>query len=809
VQGRQTLAIDFEGHVTQFVYDDVPQAGHSVATGQLIEKKFFDNLTQYDGGAGTAVESVSYQYDEFGRTTSVSTIRRDPLTGVVQAPDVVTTTYTAQGQIESITSAQGTIHYAYDPVNGQQTQTWTGTDPDAPVNDFGYTFDKLGRLSTVTVYRRNSQTLSTPEVSQYQYDLLGNLVRLFAANGDVTEYVYDSFNRLIRLTNYAPDSTPNDVSDNAKLSEFQYDVKADGSRSAAHEDFWDVDSNGNVLSHEHHDITWLYDQINRLVEEDYSSSDADSYIAHYSFDLTGNRLQKTTDWTANGTGIDETVNSVYDANDRLLTETQVDASMAAGVDQLTTFGYDHTTQTSKTVQVEGVEVNGAIGSQITSQVNYTYNVQGQLALAIISEYGNVGDGPAATWIEIKRTIASYTYDESGIRITATEEILEDSDQNPETDLTESSFTSTKYLNDPQNLTGYSQVLQETQRGATNQIIKTIISTVGLDVLAQATYGQPLPTEGMPLVLLYDGHGSTRMLANAAGLLAVIASTPQQFQYDAYGNAIAFDPANAATSLLYSGEQWDQRIQMQYLRARYYDASRGRFLGLDRFAGKFNDPQSLHKYVYTNNNPANYIDPTGRFEGLVSFQVAIGISATLAGTGVGYLAGGWKGALVGALVGAAAGTYVAVFYGQYLAIYAIGMWAELSAAVGGAIATGSQFVQGPYGRTAVSNIQRIIDLAKSDSTQKFVTLYSRLSQAPNGSRWLNAGVEKSLADAGNRAGRVLYEIRVPQALLNEFTKIGAVRTESVTEIADGARGLAYVFDPQVIPYILEFIKEVSG
>jgi hypothetical protein len=64
VQGRQTLAIDFEGHVTQFVYDDVPQAGHSVATGQLIEKKFFDNLTQYDGGAGTAVESVSYQYDE-------------------------------------------------------------------------------------------------------------------------------------------------------------------------------------------------------------------------------------------------------------------------------------------------------------------------------------------------------------------------------------------------------------------------------------------------------------------------------------------------------------------------------------------------------------------------------------------------------------------------------------------------------------------------------------------------------------------------------------------------------------------------
>jgi hypothetical protein len=38
--------------------------------------------------------------------------------------------------------------------------------------------------------------------------------------------------------------------------------------------------------------------------------------------------------------------------------------------------------------------------------------------------------------------------------------------------------------------------------------------------------------------------------------------------DAYGNSLGFNPANAITTLLYSGEQFDQRIAMQYLRARY-------------------------------------------------------------------------------------------------------------------------------------------------------------------------------------------------------------------------------------------------
>jgi RHS repeat-associated protein len=75
--------------------------------------------------------------------------------------------------------------------------------------------------------------------------------------------------------------------------------------------------------------------------------------------------------------------------------------------------------------------------------------------------------------------------------------------------------------------------------------------------------------------------------------------------------------------LYSGEQFDSKIGQQYLRARYYDPVTGRFNRLDPFFGNLNDPQSLHKYLYTHADPVNGIDPSGN-----SFVASISVSMNI-------------------------------------------------------------------------------------------------------------------------------------------------------------------------------------
>ncbi len=125
-------------------------------------------------------------------------------------------------------------------------------------------------------------------------------------------------------------------------------------------------------------------------------------------------------------------------------------------------------------------------------------------------------------------------------------------------------------------------------------------------------------------LLYDGHGSTRAVVDAAGAIQ------QRYGYDAYGKmlsgaALTSDLTTALVSLLYSGEKTD-KTGLQYLRARYYDPANGRFVGLDPFGGNLQDPQSLHKYLYTHGNPVMGIDPSGMMEGLAGLGTAMSIGA---------------------------------------------------------------------------------------------------------------------------------------------------------------------------------------
>jgi len=61
---------------------------------------------------------------------------------------------------------------------------------------------------------------------------------------------------------------------------------------------------------------------------------------------------------------------------------------------------------------------------------------------------------------------------------------------------------------------------------------------------------------------------------------------------------------------YNAEATDFDTGMQYLRARYYDATAGHFFQEDDYRGRYTYPVSMNRYAYTYNNPVAYIDPSG-------------------------------------------------------------------------------------------------------------------------------------------------------------------------------------------------------
>ncbi len=117
-----------------------------------------------------------------------------------------------------------------------------------------------------------------------------------------------------------------------------------------------------------------------------------------------------------------------------------------------------------------------------------------------------------------------------------------------------------------------------------------------------------------------------------------------------------------TSFTFTGREWDEDAGLYYYRARYYDASTGRFLQQDPDPGKVSQPATVvNKYVYVGNAPNVFTDPTGKFWWLLlSAVVSFGINYTTAinsGASTGQ-------ALISGLIGGVSGL-IAPGFGSYL------------------------------------------------------------------------------------------------------------------------------------------------
>jgi len=62
---------------------------------------------------------------------------------------------------------------------------------------------------------------------------------------------------------------------------------------------------------------------------------------------------------------------------------------------------------------------------------------------------------------------------------------------------------------------------------------------------------------------------------------------------------------------FTGKPVSQTTGLYYEYGRWYDPTLGRFISQDPVAGFLSDPQSLNPYVYVENSPTTYTDPTGQ------------------------------------------------------------------------------------------------------------------------------------------------------------------------------------------------------
>jgi RHS repeat-associated protein len=178
---------------------------------------------------------------------------------------------------------------------------------------------------------------------------------------------------------------------------------------------------------------------------------------------------------------------------------------------------------------------------------------------------------------------AYTYDPDGNRISKTDNIAQ---------------TTTQYLVDTNNLTGYAQVVEELDAANTVQVVYTY----GLDLISQNRHR--IASYWNKSYYGYDGTGSVRYLMDGTGTVT------DTYTYDAFGTMLE-KTGTTTNAYLFQGEQFDDTLGLYYLRARYMDSNVGRFATMDSFDGDEREPLTLNKYVSFNSDPVDKYDPAGQ------------------------------------------------------------------------------------------------------------------------------------------------------------------------------------------------------
>ena len=610
-EGNVIESSDAERAVTRYSYD---------ALGRNIRTSYPDgtsDTTAYDAAQRTvtytdpAGNRQRQSMDVLGRVTSIQEERDgsfQPLQSYAYNLAGMTTSttdgnaqttsyaYDARGQMTSVTDPMGqTTQYTYTIGGNLMLVKY----PDGQQNYYQY--DELGRR-TLLQKASGSQTTNT-------YDVRGNVTQIMTGKSEAirfeynnddlitkwsgpdfsTSYTYDRVGRRLTMTDAHGTTAYSYQPDNGFLSTLTY---PDGTsirytyNTQSRTGYTVTSSSGEETN-----VTAALDRMSRVTELDVNNGSGGAGLQSVgttgsldtmTFDYTPNSLIKSQS-SANGLS----TSFQYKGND--LTGMAVSQSGTP----LQQFGYEWdgsknitSITNNSTTDTFGYDALNRIGTETQGDESrgYSYDANGNRA--------SMGSGKL---FGLKN--AEYTYDSlSRLTKAAGEGIEVGYSYNGDGLLyerTSAGKTTRYYYDEEAKLIAEAEVV-----GGTPKMTYVYIYDLSGRIWAR----KDLATDQLQYFHL-NGHGDVVGLSDSSG------KTLNQYSYDIWGGPLTAEET-VPNVLRYAGEYWDDTTGLQYLRARWYDPSMGRFMGEDTYQGEIANPLTLNWYTYVSNNPLKYVDPSG-------------------------------------------------------------------------------------------------------------------------------------------------------------------------------------------------------
>ena len=678
-----TLKKDFKGEIPK-IYDS--------------SLTCFDTLSYtYDNKGRVAKEensdgsSVSYEYDVSGNVTKETnvTVENDKT-----KTTVTTYTYDDMGNLLTTQSEGDSATYVYDKAgrtlrvtqNGETTRTlydnegrviqeiapedYDSSKDGLPTSNtyadanagHRYVYNQatgnldsetnhLGVKTIYTYYSTGEKKTETFDIYKYDYNINGNLTKVYVDGVNTLSYNYDEDYNLT-----------SEVYANGQSIRYRYD------------------DNNNLVSQYHNNdtsayVTFSYNTDNELTQkvnadtglkyvygennsvEVYRLSD-DTLVQSYTEDVTeadeDNGIEAKTDVTESHFGTtyssvikDKSVSYINGNNTFEYSYTENDNAVASDVikyngTSVLNAGYTYDNNGNVTEKnygnsrsvINAYDIKGRITSTSYNgkTTNYTYDSNGQLTAVSGTNYSasyaydNRGNITSKT-VNGTSTTFGYSNDGWNDKLTSVKGTALTYDKNGNV-LTygDKSFTwntgrNLESIVDGDNTYSYAYDENGIRTSKTVNGVTTYYNTRDGVILSQTdgtnTMYFQYDTNGSPLGFIWNGTQYlylTNQMGDVISITDTAGTVVANYEYDAWGKVLTADSSIAQQNpLRYRGYYYDNETEYYYLQSRYYDSNICRFINADN-ADVAKDFKNIYNgtniYIYCLNNATNSFDVNG-------------------------------------------------------------------------------------------------------------------------------------------------------------------------------------------------------